>query len=659
MAALRSIRSYQPGHVDAKCKIRGIPHFGFSRWLATFLSVASSMACSASADPLQDYAQECDRAIGVTVPEFDCDAGTEVPGNNPTGLRDGAPTCDQPNRLNEECDPGSKFQVLTPSTNSAYVVAHCRKEAQFGSGPGEFRDIAVIQHNKKNGATCFYQAGPQRDSSPAMSGKVRPPSEGEGKWSSLASATSRWRTPSSTLAAGCVSCHDNGPLIRSPYINGVAGKDAIPGKDDTKFNRDPQPYYFVGKDFVSWKAFKVEVSGNTCNDCHRMGVNNVGTGGTARDFGLRATSECSASNPLDCEKQKNFHGPTSPIWMKPGQTVFNPATSTSAHIISECAQRWQESPLPDNSQCRITQFAGPYLSDAVTVVNGATQSPIISNQGEGGGDLSACSPGGSCPLGFCYFGTLHGPFWQTSPSTIPTGDAAYRGSFIRIFAEDGKWKYNWCSPDPSNHTCAISAPPVPPPGGTMFCTAYNEIVTVPDPTNCFERSFTVFDPDGTHFSQSVDATATGSTVNVLSGLVGNVAQSNIEQDKLQVTENGAGVTLMQSHREHDPLSHQLGPKLGPLRGESWTNGCRAWKPNYLAANVFSTSDVQLVSPAQSDTARCFITGIAGAWSSTRNDGATQPFAEIYKGPTNDLRLRVSPDTQADRTGAFASCIQVK
>src|SRR5262249_29925350 len=101
-------------------------------------------------DTLEGYAQKCDEAIGVanTVPDFNCDSGTEVP---TTHFANGL--CDRPNVLNRTCDPGSRFQVLTNNAD-AYVVAHCRKE---GLSQGEYNDIAVIQHNRKNGATCFYQ----------------------------------------------------------------------------------------------------------------------------------------------------------------------------------------------------------------------------------------------------------------------------------------------------------------------------------------------------------------------------------------------------------------------------------------------------------------------------------------------------------------------
>ena len=105
---------------------------------------------------LEDYAAECDKAIGVTVPDFDCDAGTDVPGqgNVFSGPDHPTATCDEPNRLRRKCDPGSRFQVLVRS-DSAYIVAHCRKE---GGDPGMYGDIAVIQYSRTNGATCFYQA---------------------------------------------------------------------------------------------------------------------------------------------------------------------------------------------------------------------------------------------------------------------------------------------------------------------------------------------------------------------------------------------------------------------------------------------------------------------------------------------------------------------
>ena len=291
----------------------------------------------AGSDTLEQYAAKCDAAIGATVPDFVCDSGTLVPTTN---LANGK--CDQPNRLNQVCDPGSKFQVLT-DTADAYVVAHCRKQ---GLATGRFGDIAVIQHSRRNGATCFYQALGNLD------GNVKAPSRGQGAWA--------WYSPAGTASIRCVRCHDNGPLIRSPYLTQITGANRLPGAGDTTFNRDPQPYSFVGADFASWRAYKVEVSGNVCMGCHRMGTSNMFSDddGTGLDLGVRATAMSEAS--------KNPHSPTSPIWMLPGQVTYDASRAAAAQQIRTCALRRTENPLPSSASCKITEFASAYRPPMVS-----------------------------------------------------------------------------------------------------------------------------------------------------------------------------------------------------------------------------------------------------------------------------------------------------
>ncbi len=302
--------------------------FGEHRLLASEEDLAALQETAFLSDSLPQYAAKCDAAIGVTVPSFDCDAGTLVPTTNHASGK-----CDRPNRLNEECDPGSKFQVLS-NTADAYVVAHCRKQ---GLGAGRFGDIAVIQHNKQNGATCFYQALGNLD------GNVKAPSLGSGAWP--------WLSPAGTASIGCVRCHDNGPIVRSPYLTQLTGANKLPGAGDFTFNRD-QPYWFVGADFASWKAYKVEVAGNACLGCHRMGTSNLlgYDDGAALDLGMRATATS--------EMAKNPHSLASPIWMTPGQTLWSAANALEAAEIRACALRRTESPLPSSSSCRITQYTG-------------------------------------------------------------------------------------------------------------------------------------------------------------------------------------------------------------------------------------------------------------------------------------------------------------
>jgi hypothetical protein len=246
------------------------------------------------------------------------------------------------------------------------------------------------------------------------------------------------------------------------------------------------------------------------------------------------------------------------------------------------------------------------------VVNGATQSNPMGGRTDVTVPLGSCTDPSQCPPGFCYFRTLHGPLWQTTPFSVPIADPAYRGSFLRIFGENGLWKFRAFSD-------TTGLPPNAPPGGTVECTIYNEIAAIPNVGTCFANPFAIVDKDGTTQSSSVNATVSGSTTaNVLSGTIGNIAQANNNAagaetpDTLRVLEAANMVHFIQFHS----LKPQPPLKIGPLRGESWTNGCGAWTPNYLAQDVHSTSDVQLLDPVQTKNARCFITGVTGAWSST-------------------------------------------
>ncbi len=301
-----------------------------------FLALATLAYGGDSSQTLEQFAKACDEAIGVTVPDFDSDNGTEVPTTHFANGR-----CDRPNVLNGICDPGSRFQVLA-NTPDAYVVAHARKE---GEPLGRYGDIAVIQHNKVNGATCFYQGALDLD----HSGKVKAPSKGVGN-------PPFWMTPSAIANSSfpCIRCHDSGPIIRSPYLTQITGVNKLPGAGDFGFNKDA-PYAFVGSDFAHWKAYKVEVSGNICISCHRLGVNNVSSTGTARVLGLTATADMGTP---EAQASKNPHSADSPIWMPPRQVTFSQHSFDQAKEIQRCAEQFGENlALPDSPTCKITLFA--------------------------------------------------------------------------------------------------------------------------------------------------------------------------------------------------------------------------------------------------------------------------------------------------------------
>ena len=265
-----------------------MPHRTLLFVLWIFIAISTS---AYGADTLESFAQQCDQAISVTVPDFNIDEGidtvddkwTKVPTDHLTPADATYPdgTCDRPNVLNGNCDPGSRFRVLINNA-TAYVVVHARKQ---GEGTGQYGDVAVIQHNKVNGATCFYQGALNK----SHDGNVKAPSNGVG-------SPPFWMTPSEIADSSfpCVRCHDNGPIIRSPYLAQITGPNKLPGAGDLSFNKD-QPYSFVGSDFASWKAYKVEVSGNLCNSCHRLSVNNVSSTGTATVSSTSSNAVSSAS----------------------------------------------------------------------------------------------------------------------------------------------------------------------------------------------------------------------------------------------------------------------------------------------------------------------------------------------------------------------------
>jgi hypothetical protein len=313
-------------------------------WLAMVMVIGlvASLSQPLHADELQKYAEQCTAAMdGVAVPAFQCSAGTVVPVTHASS--DGK-TCDRPDRLNKKCDAGSTFQVLKRS-ETAIIVALCRSEGNKGSYP----DVAVIQYNPKNGATCFYQKLAR-----GFPGDVTAPSAGVGE--------DGFQPPSETVSNRCVNCHDNGPFIRSPYLTQIKGVNALPGAGDNSFNKG-QPYAFVGKDLVSWSAYSVEVKGNSCLSCHRLGVAKgiemYGKNkGTAIDFGIRATAKS--------ETSKNPTSADSPPWMPPilGNRPYDPTkdgfdqrNADAAAEIRACALHVSDQSLPDTDKCRIAPFA--------------------------------------------------------------------------------------------------------------------------------------------------------------------------------------------------------------------------------------------------------------------------------------------------------------
>jgi len=235
--------------------------------------------------------------------------------------------------LNGACDPGSKFQVLPGQTADAVAVAHCRKVG-LATNNTIYNDIAVIQYNKKNGAVCFYQALTN-----LQGNNVPEPS----------SDTGFWISPAGTEGIKCTGCHTTGGFIRSPYLAQLVTPSGSPNLGNTShlpssadgYDNNVTPLAFVGSDYWTNRTWSVSTAraasdtGPACTTCHRMGVaNEMAFGyvnGSAGHLGIVATDRTQAS--------KVAHGPTSPIWMRPGQVYYGICsnnTSKQCNQNSEC-----------------------------------------------------------------------------------------------------------------------------------------------------------------------------------------------------------------------------------------------------------------------------------------------------------------------------------
>lgn len=350
-----------------------------NKWNSTLVAVAvcgaSLLASPAEAvQTMVQYAYECDQQIGVSVPAFTCnDANaTEIPGQgHGSGENDGP--CDSPQMISDgnHCNPGSYVQKLHED-DDVFIYAVCRKDAE--TAPDRFGDIAVIQHNRDNGATCFYQ----RQSSLS---EVESPSD--------PSAGSRWYQPngSNAIYDSCPTCHDSGALIRSPFLTAIDDHNRLPWTGDYQVNAKHEPYWLVG-DYYTGDAVRpvsIDADGNACTSCHRMGALTFKTGNGAK-WRINATTQGSIRfGQLSVQQMHELFNPTNPNdipiytaldssvekwWMPPGRTSYaNPGSLTpqawdaAFEELKACKELLRDNynqpttqplVLPDQPDCRVS-----------------------------------------------------------------------------------------------------------------------------------------------------------------------------------------------------------------------------------------------------------------------------------------------------------------
>ena len=201
----------------------------------------------------KDYGEECNKKIPVPVPSFSCSDGTVVP-KTITGGK-----CKKPEDLYARCVYNSTLgRLAKDNKKNVDIIFSCRKDFtnnHKGDNGKNFYDIAVIQHDRNTGNTCFYQYISPTDKD-SVGEKLPAPGTAKGK--------SFWNVEPDF----CTSCHTNGPFVRSPHYEGVkdkAGDVIIPSVYDREFKK----YKVLHPHF---EVHEITKSGNACMACHSIGA---------------------------------------------------------------------------------------------------------------------------------------------------------------------------------------------------------------------------------------------------------------------------------------------------------------------------------------------------------------------------------------------------
>jgi len=250
---------------------------------------------------IRDHGLECEREIGP-IPPFSCIAdGQIIP-----IARNGQPVtshvphqkCDSPPLLglggsDGQCVPYSRVGTLPgknaggatdPDIQWAFI---CRRYSlRADPNDPKFEDVAVVGHNRKTGATCFFQMLHDVDHGLDAT-RVPPPSEApEATPPGSTKAADFWLRPEQTASIQCNNCHDNDAFIHTPYIdqvtkvvNGSTVPLVPPGPNLKASPPEKSRYRFIGAPFqesvaAPWrwpKPMRLQPLGNACTTCHNIG----------------------------------------------------------------------------------------------------------------------------------------------------------------------------------------------------------------------------------------------------------------------------------------------------------------------------------------------------------------------------------------------------
>jgi len=256
-----------------------------------------------SAISLNEYADRCEQIMGK-IPAFSCKVnGSPIPIPSDKFC---------PELGGNECITGSYAGSLNTGNDKVTTLFICRKSKPTSSN-NLFHDMAIVQHHRELGNTCWFQTNP---SSLTVTDGFNAPSPMD------ANANSYWLEPKDFGPLNCQRCHDADPFILTPYVAQVFGESPLKWNPNGKYHpnfqsvfRDPIPK-------------RIAPPGNECTSCHRYGENTV--------IGKnRATNLLNKS--IEFRTMPPGHGLTDPEWISKYQADLDQLKKCGQHpLLREC-----------------------------------------------------------------------------------------------------------------------------------------------------------------------------------------------------------------------------------------------------------------------------------------------------------------------------------
>jgi len=285
----------------------------------------------------ESYAASCAAQV-APIPPINCADGALVPitiNGQPPASYSPDMACDNPALLpngagsDGQCVPGSR--VIDLSTPTAQITVMCRqKNIRSPIDALLFNEIDVIAHNPATGATCWFQA--EAAAGTSIDGRNVPSPNAP-------RAEAFWNPVSDIVTADCGGCHDNDPIMYSPFIAQVWDQIAT-NPLGLYFHIEPQ----MG--FDKWPTLAFAPRDNTCLACHRIGVQE--TCGNLLDQAIGAVPVEGADSEASTFPGNTFmppeHGLTQLAW----QSIYQGSVAR----LQSCCEN------PAQAMCNLGQIPG-------------------------------------------------------------------------------------------------------------------------------------------------------------------------------------------------------------------------------------------------------------------------------------------------------------